>query len=291
MDAKQVAELRERFARDGYVEFRLRWWKVGLHLALVTAFALVFLIWTVAWWPLLAVVPIILGLIVLPLLLVGSLTHLKGSGRPLRVDGDGVQLRGWKQPCELPWSDVVSVVATHDSKLTGPTAAFLVVPTALEEFMDSQPPLIRRFRWLARIGPPRVPVPKFFDVAGRDLLAWLDDPTLDGLMSGVEAQRLVLAPGVDGHGPLFFRNGREPVLAGLPLTEATRSALRDWNVRANAWMTDFNAVAEAERGKPSEGSQRSIDAHAAEGRTLATHVQSELGLGTEVTLWLDSPDF
>jgi len=291
MGKAQVAELRERFARDGYVEFRLRGWKTSLQLLSVPVLALGFLLWARAWWPVLAFVPMILGLIILPLLLVGTLTNVRNVGPPLRVDGEGVQLRGWKQPFRLSWPDIVSVVATHDSKVTGPTAAFLVVPTARQEYVDCQHQLVRRMAWLSRIGPPTVPVPKILNVAGRDLLTWLDDPTLDELMSAVEAKHLVLAPGVDGHGPLFFRNGREPDLAALPLTEATRSALRDWNARSNAWMTEFHAVAEAERGKPSEGTRRSIDAHAAEGRTLATHVSAELGADAHVVLWLDSPDF
>ena len=54
----QVAEQRERFARDGYVEFRLRAWKVVVHLLMFVGIVvgLVGLAYSLGpmlelWWP------------------------------------------------------------------------------------------------------------------------------------------------------------------------------------------------------------------------------------------------
>lgn len=186
MGARRVEELRQRFATQGYVEFRINPLKVVAYvLGYGSIFAILIAV-GVAFGP---IGIAILGLLVLVLLAFAGWSlgiQLLGAGPPLRIDREGVTFRHWNGPVVLPWSDGVWLYpVTSNGHLPQVAIELLQSPTWKEHLATSSSHHLLD-RWSRYTSRRDVRLPKVFDASTKDIVALVDADFLDGI--GVEAE-------------------------------------------------------------------------------------------------------
>lgn len=280
MGKKKVADLRARFERDGVVEFRLRTWKVVLHLAFY-AFVVAFLV-GVGYG--LGPVGIVLGVVVAAWF-VGAVgmafwEQVRGEGPPLKVDTSGLTLRRWGQPLVLPWGEVEGIGGYGGSRLVGPLLAIFLSPDAWEEYRDRRPVRPRRFDRFTSFTKLRMLTPfKVLDTSSRDLIAFFDREVVLGWIKLAKPPKLLLAASFDETSPVTYRNGVEVPLAQLPISESLTQALTDWNDA----VTAISVLPDGEQDRPFTAAEDAdMERLRVDGRALAVHLASELGAGAVV---------
>jgi hypothetical protein len=270
--------LRDRLERDGHVEFRVKPAKAISQalLTVVIATAGVAVAW--AYGPLFGIVATLFAVWIVGALALLWLDQVFGAGPALRIDQDGVTIRRWGEPLILGWRDVCVFFPHRPSSRFGPGIALLMSVWVWHDYRSSRPAVLS---WADRITHYRgryLVLLKILDYSARDILAFLDEDTVDGLTRLEPPYRLVLDFGENGESPLWLRGGREARLERLPLSPGLVRTVQDWNTR-------LNDIAEDKVPTPSAEVLRD------ECRSLAAQIQSELGSGSQVLAAPDVPKF
>lgn len=197
----------------------------------------------------------------------------------MRADRDGLTIRRWGKPLALGWSDVCVLFPRQPNSRFGPQVALLMSEWVWHDYRINRQ---RALAWADRITHYRgryLVLLKILNYSARDILAFLNEETINRLTRLEPPYRLVLDFGEDDASPLWMRGGREAPLEALPLSPALVHSVREWNSR-------LNDIAE-DKSPPLPPATALVD----EGRFLAAQIQVELGPGSQVLASPDVPRF
>lgn len=202
MGKQRVAELQERFATQGYVEFGINPVKVGVYVLGYLALGAILVGIGVALGP---VGIALLGLFTAFLLVSAGrklVVQTRGAGPALRIDRDGVTFRARNGPVSLPWSRGIWFHAWSAPGAYGFLRQVEIVQPGLP---DRQ----------------QVRLLKVFDASTKDIVAVVDADFLDSI-------------GVVAEGPRVLRDYRDVPYVPDPELEATKDAILDLQRRIDA---------------------------------------------------------
>jgi hypothetical protein len=273
-ELKDTQGLREQFDRDGSVEVGVNAVKATTYGAVVV---LAFAVATAVAWAINVWLGVLLALFSAYAIVAVGLLFLDqvfGKGPALRVDRASLTIRRWSKPLVLAWDEVCLVLPRPNRGRGGPQVAILMSQWVWHDYRVARPAWLRvadrfthyRGRYLVLL--------KILDHSAAEILTFLDKPTIDRLTRLEPPYRLVLDYGEDGESPLWMRGGREAPVRSLPLSPALMGQVEAWNRR-------LVAIAENDAPLP-PGTELQDD-----GRALASQIQAELGLGSQV---LSAPD-
>lgn len=191
----------------------------------------------------------------------------------VRRDGLHVPLR---KPLDVPWEQVIGVVDYNLNRMSPRSLAIFVWPVVLEQYRETLPWAIRLLgRVLPKTAQWRSFVPiQMLAVPCEDLAEWIDIQV--DARAAVPAQ-LCLVPG-DDTSPVWGLPSRRPIaLRKLRISADLENQLISWAKRA---AVPFERELNGEAPGPALVDLR------AEGRSLSTRLEHQLGVGHTVT-WLE----
>lgn len=281
MGAVRVAEYRERLRAGGSLS-------IGLHPLKVGAGLLFWGIYVVA-----GVVITVVGLVdgeIAPTLggaawafAFGAFMWVRyaepvlGRGPALEIALDGLTIRRWREPLSVAWADVLGPRSRVESGAMADALELRLSPKAFDEYLERCTPLVRW--WRMRLGEQGIRLPRAFRLSMADLLALLDDEMIQSLVRVEPPYELEVGWGLPGGSPMRTNAGWVVPLDQLPVSDAMRSALDEWNERT----LPLNRVLDSDDGFDEEEFEAMAEAVSSEGTMLARQLQTELGHGARVT--------
>jgi len=239
MGKQRVAELQERFATQGYVEFGINPIKVGVYVVGYLTLGAILVAIGVALGP---IGIALLGLFTAFLLVSAGwklVAQVWGAGPALRIDRDGVTFRRWNGPVSLPWSDGIWLTAWSpgaDGFLKHVKIQTTGSPAWAEyRSRRSNHPVLDRFARATDRS--EVLLFKVFDASTKDIIALVDADFLDSI-------------GVVAEGPRALRDYRDVPYVPDPELEATKDAILDLQRRVDA--ADEQARREGRKVSPEQ---------------------------------------
>lgn len=200
-----------------------------------------------------------------------------GRGPALKIALDGLTIRRWREPLSVPWADVLGPTSRVEPGAMADAMEMRLSPEAFHAYLERCTPLVRW--WRMRQGEQGIRLPRAFRLSMADLLALLDDEMIQSLVRAEPPYELEVGWGLPGGSPMRTNAGWVVPLDQLPVSDAMRSALDEWNERT----LPLNRVLDSDDGFDEEKFEAMAEAVSSEGTTLARQLQTELGYGARVT--------
>lgn len=103
-----------------------------------------------------------------------------GRGPALKLAADGLTLRRWREPLNVAWTEVLGPSSRVEPGAVADALEMRLSTEAFDAYLERCTPLVR---WVSRRqGNESVRLPRAFRLSMADLLALLDDETIQSLV-------------------------------------------------------------------------------------------------------------
>lgn len=200
-----------------------------------------------------------------------------GRGPALKIAPEGLTIRRWREPLSVAWADVLGPRIRVESGAMADALELRLSSEAFDAYVERCTPLVRW--WRMRQGDQGIRLPRAFRLSMADLLALLDDEMIQSLVRVEPPYELEVGWGLPGGSPMRTNAGWVVPLDQLPVSDAMRSALDEWNERT----LPINLMLDSDDGFDEEEFEAMAEAVSSEGTMLARQLQTDLGYGARVT--------
>lgn len=200
-----------------------------------------------------------------------------GRGPALKIAPDGLTIRRWREPLSVAWADVLGPRSRVEPGAMADALEMRLSPEAFDAYVKRCTPFVR---WmLRRQGDHAIRLPRAFRLSMAELIALLDDQTIQSLVYVEPPYQLAVDWGLPEGSPLRTNASWVVPVDQLPVSDAMRSALDKWNERT----LPLNLMLDSDDDFDVEEFDKMVDAVSSEGTMLARQLQTELGHGARVS--------